>query len=54
MAVGGSGTGKSGIVPTEEIVEGLDDIDITGEVTSSSGILPLCCTFCGLYWKLGV
>jgi hypothetical protein len=49
MAGGGMGTGKSGIVPADEIVDGLDDIDITGDVTSSSGILPLGCAFCGLY-----
>lgn len=45
-AGGGIGTGNSGIVPTDDIVEGLDDMDIIGEVISedkgsSSGILPL-------------
>ncbi len=47
-AEGGMGTGKSGIVPTDEIVDGLDDIDITGDEISSSGTLPLC-AYCGLY-----
>ncbi len=43
-AGGGIGTGKSGIDPTDDIVECLEDIDIIGEVTSgdeasSCGIL---------------
>jgi len=46
MTGGGIGTGNSGMVPTDEIVEGRDDIDIIGEVTSgdatsSSGTLRL-------------
>ena len=42
---GGIGTGKSGIVPTDEMVDGRDDWVIgevtEGDVTSSSGYLEL-------------
>jgi hypothetical protein len=38
MPGGGIGTGKSGIVPTDDIVDGLDDIDITGDVASSARV----------------
>lgn len=43
---GGIGTGKSGIVPTDEVVEGLDDwvmgeVIIGDESSSSSRRIPL-------------
>ena len=52
---GGScaGSGKSGMVPTDERVEGREEEDVSGTDRSSApdvGSLP----DCGLYWKDGV